>query len=244
MLIPSHRHTAADMALWREYEQADTARRIDAGFCHRHAEALNEILRFVMRDTSCYAGVSWGKDSTVLAHLVQCVMPTLPIVWIRVEPIKSPDCELVRDAFLSRYPNANYHEIETHCEWRDGEWHATGTLESGIKECERRFGKRKILGIRADESTQRGFRIWRHGLSTHASCDPLGRWTVADIFTHLAIENLPVHPAYAMLGGGRWPRDRLRVASLGGRRGDGLGRSEWESEYYGDVLRRLAVNRP
>ena len=43
------------------------------------------------------------------------------------------------------------------------------------------------------------------------------------------------------LPGGRFPRDRIRVASLSGRRGDGMGRAEWEREYYGDVLRRLAT---
>ena len=62
-----------------------------------------------------------------------------------------------------------------------------------------------------------------------------------ETFGYLAAHDLPVHPAYAMLGGGRWERDRIRVASLGGRRGDGIGRAEWEREYYSDVLNRLAA---
>ena len=68
---------------------------------------------------------------------------------------------------------------------------------------------------------------------------PAGLVSAADVFAYLASRQLPVHPAYAMLGGGRYQRDRIRVSSLGGRRGDGMGRAEWEREYYGDILRRL-----
>jgi len=240
MLIRTARHTAADLALWESLEDADILRQDVAAYRARYAEALHAIAAFTSAG-ECYAGISWGKDSTVLAHLIQCVAPDTPLAWTRVEPIANPDCVLVRDAFLRLHPHANYHEITEWCEWRDGEWHATGTLESGIAKCRERWGERTILGIRAEESTQRGFRIWRHGLSTDRSCDPLGRWRIEDVMTCLAIEGLPVHPAYAMLGGGRWPREQLRVSSLGGRRGDGLGRAEWEREYYGDVVRRLAM---
>ena len=78
-----------------------------------------------------------------------------------------------------------------------------------------------------------------HGASTRSTCRPITWWSVQDVFSWLAAKDLPAHPVYAMQGGGRWPRERIRVASLGGRRGSGIGRSEWEREYYGDVLRRL-----
>ena len=65
--------------------------------------------------------------------------------------------------------------------------------------------------------------------------------TAADVMAYLARFNLPVHPAYGMLGSGRYDRERIRVATLGGERGGGAGRREWESEYYGDVLNRIAA---
>ena len=72
-----------------------------------------------------------------------------------------------------------------------------------------------------------------------SGCAPISAWRESDVFSYLAKNKLPVHPAYAMLGGGRWPRHRLRVAEIGDTHGTGGGRREWEQEYYGDVLRRL-----
>jgi phosphoadenosine phosphosulfate reductase len=42
-----------------------------------------------------------------------------------------------------------------------------------------------------------------------------------------------------MLGGGRWDRNYIRVAEIGDIHGNGIGRTEWESEYYNDEIRRL-----
>ncbi len=238
MLIPSERHTPADLALWAELEEADRAngeRLLRSGKVER---SLNTISLFSC-ERPCYAGISWGKDSTVLADIVSRLPKPVPLIWIRVEPIKSPDCALVRDAFLRTHPGVEYDEVEVWCRRDKAGWHASGTLEQGVAECERRWGRRHILGIRARESFGRKIRMLRWGESSTNGCAPLGWWTLADVMAYLAHHDLPVHPAYGMLGGGRWPRDRLRVASLGGLRGAGGGRAEWEQEYYGDVLRRL-----
>ena len=77
------------------------------------------------------------------------------------------------------------------------------------------------------------------GESSPNTCAPIGWWTARDVFAYLHLHGLPVHPAYAMTRGGLWPRDRIRVASLGGQRGRGAGREEWERLYYGDELRRI-----
>ena len=50
--------------------------------------------------------------------------------------------------------------------------------------------------------------------------------------------NLPIHPNYAMLGGGRYDRNNLRVDCLAGTQGNGMGRNEWEKEYYQDIVNR------
>lgn len=234
VLIPSSRHTKADLRLWAEYERADLVHDLGA----KVDRSLQTIAEF--DKGHCYAGVSWGKDSTVLAHLIAISRPEMPVVWHRIEPIKSPECEAVRDHFRRQWP-LNYHEIVRWCRRGKDEWHASGTLESAAAEAVARFGERRILGIRADESRERRLTCLINGTSSALSCRPLAWWTVQDIFSYLAQHELPVHPAYAMLGGGRYDRSRLRVASLGGKRGDGLGRAEWEREYYGDVLARLSV---
>jgi hypothetical protein len=45
-----------------------------------------------------------------------------------------------------------------------------------------------------------------------------------------------------MVGGSRWERGRIRVSSLLGERGNGIGRKEWEEEYYSDEIRRIIKN--
>ena len=238
MLIASPRHTAADLRLWSEYHAADLAHgmTIDA----KIDRSIAVIRKFAQQP--CYLGVSWGKDSVVVAHLTFASGVSVPAVWMRIEPIKNPECEIVRDTFLQTWP-LNYSEIERLCEWDNG-WHASGTLESAAVEAEQRFGARRILGIRADESGVRRLTCLRNGEDSVNSCRPLAWWTAQDVMGYLARFSLPTHPAYAMLGGGRYDRWRLRVASLGGRRGDGIGRAEWEREYYGDVLRRLQTGLP
>jgi len=234
MLIPSHRHTAADLELWAAYEAADRVHgaNLDAKIEH----ALNVVRRFA--EQPCYAGVSWGKDSVVLAHLIAISGMQIPCVWFRVEPICNPDCARVANEFLQRW-QLQYGVITRVCEHDQNGWHATGTLESAAQEAEQRWGIRRILGIRADESGVRRLTCLRNGEDSVNSCRPLAWWAAQDVMGYLARFDLPTHPVYAMLGGGRYDRWWLRVASLGGRRGDGMGRAEWEREYYGDVLRRL-----
>lgn len=241
MLIPSERHTQADLELWSEFEEADLAHAQHPSFGRKVERALDEICDFAARKNG-YAGVSWGKDSTVLAHLCHLATPRLrksiPVVWIKVNPIANPDCDAVEERFLERWW-LDYHRIEVECRRDLFGLHATGTLEKGFDEAVRRFGPHHISGVRGDESGDRKRRMRKWGTETIRTLAPLGWWSHADIFAYLAAHDLPIHPAYAMTGGGRWPRDRLRVASMGGRRGDGIGRAEWEREYYGDVLRRL-----
>ena len=67
----------------------------------------------------------------------------------------------------------------------------------------------------------------------------LAFWRAADVFAYLAQRGLPVHPAYGYLGGGRWARERLRVAEIGDTHGRLSGRGEWEQEYYGDLLHKI-----
>ncbi len=248
MLIPSERHKPADLELWAEMERADRVHASHSVFRHKVERALEDIQQFTRAGKPpCYAGVSWGKDSTVLAHLIaRCLSPRrdlIPVVWIKVEPIFNPDCRLVEDAFLEAH-YIDYHCITTHCCRDLLGWHATGTLEQGFAEAVRRFGGRHISGVRAEESGERKLRGRKWGVATRRTLAPLIWWSAQDVYAYLAVHQLPVHPAYAMLGGGRWERDRLRVASLGGRRGDGRGRAEWEQEYYGDVLNALRTGPP
>ena len=228
MLISSDRHTAADRHLWQEYEAADRVHTVPQRLLER---TEREVRSFVSRG-ACYAGVSWGKDSVVLAHLLRTWKLPVPLFWWRHDWCECPETPLVRDAFLER-PECRF---ACYREYRCSDLeHVTRS----VREANKKHGSRRITGVRADESGTRKVSARIHGVSTKASCRPLLYWSGPDIFGYLAQHDLPVHPNYAMLGGGRWPRQHLRVHSFEGDRGVEFGRREWEAEYYGDVLRRI-----
>jgi phosphoadenosine phosphosulfate reductase len=230
MLIPSHRHTLEDLRLWNELEKAD----ILNGAGHRLAVKVQRSIDFIGEFSAsgrAYAGVSWGKDSVVLASLIAVTRIDVPLIWLSYGDASNPDCRVVRDCFLSLHPTVRYHEINV------GE---SESMRDDFRPAARLAETDRYLsGVRAEESGTRRMSIKHHGISTDRVCRPLAWWTVADVFAYLAMAGLPVHPVYAMLGGGRWKRQHLRTASIGGERGSNMGRREWEQEYYGDVLNKL-----
>lgn len=237
-LILCDRLTDADLRAWRSLEAADRL------YAKRHGDRLRrmadvaarDVLEFLSRGPA-YAGVSWGKDSLVLAHLIFQAELSIPFVWVKVKPIFNPYCLLVRDAYFERF-KSDYREYEVECERGPRGWLASGTLEQGFDMAIANLKTdRHISGIRMQESAVRRMRGKRWGVSTEKTCAPLSEWTTQEIFAYLAMYDLPIHSNYAMLGGGRYQRDYLRVASLGGLRGREMGRYEWEYEYYPDMLR-------
>lgn len=241
MLIDSPRLHARDRSRWAECEREDALHARSAAFVRHVKRATVALLDFLNADEGGYCGVSWGKDSVVVADLVQRCAATLPLVWIRIDPIENPDCESVRDAFLRMWPSARYEEIQIVAPPKPGGvgWNWRGTLERGFAEAVRRYGDRHVSGVRGEESATRKLRMKLHGESTEKTCAPIGWWSGADVFAYLHAHGLPVHPAYAMSQGGVWERERLRVASLGGKRGAGMGRRAWEWHYYREELRAL-----
>lgn len=237
-LIRTPAHSREELAIWRRLEAQDAAWAESAAFSSRVQSAIGALERFASEP--CYVGVSWGKDSTVIAHLAYQLTrrgaPELPLVWVRVRPIEQPDCEVVRDAYLVAQAH-DYHEEVVWCRLgKDGSWHASGTLERGFARAAQRLGtQRYVSGVRAEESTGRRRRWERWGHSTARTCAPICDWQARDVWAYLWLHDLPVHPAYACTYNGALDRDRIRVASLGGQRGVGHGRSDWEARYYGNA---------
>lgn len=237
-LIESPRQTAADLAHWRSMERLDRVLAQSSELSRMEQRAL-AVLREFARKGPSYVGVSWGKDSVVVAHLAWRLRAEgvhLPLVWVRVEPIENPDCVLVRDAFLARFPLV-YHEVVAHC-WHDetGRLRAKGTLEQGFARARDVVGARHVSGIRGQESSERALRMAHFGEATDSTCAPIGWWRGEHVFAYLAKYDLPIHPAYAMTWGGTLDRARVRVSALGLTRGTGRGRTTWERQYYRDVL--------
>lgn len=247
-LIESKAHSAEDLVVWRRLLRYDSILAQSEKLTRIAAKALKDMCDFAAAGP-CYVGVSWGKDSVVVAHMAQGL--GLPLVWVRVEPIANPDCYRVRDAFIDRYPSARYSEAEVHCKRQDGELVTAGAWDDGFDIAVARHGARHISGVRGEESAARRMRMCRWGVSTDNTCAPIGWWKGEDVFAYLCRHDLPIHPAYAMSFGGTLQRNRIRVDVIGNvrdtdhsgktweTRGNGHGRDIWEQKYYREVVLRL-----
>lgn len=242
MLINSNRITDKDYLLWKEYEEIDAINSISKNLEKKEELAIKEICNFSKE--SCYVGVSWGKDSIVVSDLITKYGLNIPIVHLYCIPSHNLECDKVRDAYIFKYKNIHYVEIKVNYEniyskglcdidqdkLTDIEWY------KAFKKVGSLFGNRHISGIRKQESGIRKIRMNRWGLTTKNTCAPIGYWSTLDVFAYLYKYNLPIHPNYAMLGGGRWKREYIRVAEIGDIHGTEIGRREWEQEYYSDIL--------
>lgn len=246
MLIRYPTQTARDLAHWRVLERQDAVHCRLTAFRRRAEKAVEDLRRFAAAGP-CWVGVSWGKESTIVAHLAAALHAQgveVPVIWFRPRPNAMPACDLVRDTFLARWP-IDYREVDCEIPLLDsGEW----GIDEGYDphwHAYHREHPRHVLGLRADESRARRLRARLFGVSTANTCAPLSFWTGADVFAYLYAHELPVHPTYAMSIGGAIERERLRVAALGGDPGRGFGRAEWEERYYGAALREArAAARP
>lgn len=242
MLIESPRHTPADLAAWRELERYDRVLAKSRALQRKTERARATISDFAAVG-ACYVSTSWGKDSTVIAHLAATSGIVLPLVYVRVDPWDNPDCLLVRDEFLARWgSHVAYEEIvidgSNSLRW----WHENSAGKTkhapdpGFKLAEKAYGGRHISGVRGEESRIRDMVMGRWGEAGPHACRPIGRWSAVDVFAYLSRHDLPIHPAYAMSIGGALDRRWLRVSTIGGVRGADKQRANWEALYYSDVM--------
>lgn len=245
MLIDSPRLTDADRAHWARLEAFDHLLAADPRLDCIVRDALDAIHAWVESGPGVIS-TSWGKDSVAAAHLALCVKPDLPLIWVRSDPYEMPECEDVRDAFLSSHPSTRYEERVVHlrnpkrgepgyvAHQLNPDKHSQDVLGEAITE-------RYLSGVRAEESRIRGKSLAHRGLTTKNTCRPLGWWTAVDVFAFLAREYLPVHPAYAATYGGVLDRRWIRVHPLCSApppRSAVHGRdtSSWEDDYWGDHI--------
>lgn len=241
MLLSSHRHSREDLAHWQTLQRLDEVTGALLARSRKPQAAIDSIKAFA-DSGACYVSTSWGKDSVVVTHLLTMTGLRLPVVHIVQEgPQHDPEQERVRDAFLERF-DVEYHEIvvpHASREHRDDGRAHFPALDIGIKEARKRFGERYIGGMRAEESGTRGRAIGSTFRPNAKSCWPIGRWTAQEVFAWLHMHDLPIHPSYACTMGGMLDRGRIRVGIIGGPKGTGHGRRDWEWRYYPDVMREL-----
>lgn len=250
MLVDSPRLSDRDREAWRRLEgYYDHRLASSSGLAVLESEAVTAIRRFCEQAEAASVSTSWGKDSTVVAHLASLTGLRIPIRALRVRHWEPPETDWVRDAFLAAHPGVDYDEVvyddpnpkrgEPGFEaWFADESHQHNNILG-------RLGPAPIHGVRAQESKMRAASLRWHGVATRRVCRPIIKWSAVDVFAYLYRESLPVHPTYAMSYGGRLDRQWLRVGILGSEPPAGVRRdvAQWEDDYYGDVLASAVAQR-
>lgn len=226
-LIQSSRHTPDDLEAWARWERYDRMLATDPDLTAA-ANRAKKLIKDFTAEGPCHIGISWGKDSVVVAHLAVTAGADAPLVWARADRHENPDCELVRDAFLFAHPTARYEE-RTY-KWRvplrgDPGFHTSGEGQDALAET---MPGRYISGVRAAESGRRKLAMKTHREASTNTCRPIGWWTNEHIWAYTEAHGLPIHPAYGCTWGGRIERSRVRVHALRTAVGD----AEWEDRYY------------
>lgn len=233
MLIKCDRHTKKDIKAYKQYVEIDNIHIVKE---ERIIEAKNICKMF--KGGAAYT--SWGKDSVVMLSFVHKYNNSIPVVWWRIPGYDNPECEKVRDFFLSKY-DINYHE-------RDYDYIDIVLKERHWIELQKEFGVKRLVGIRSDESKKRLLSSIVHGFNNYNSWRPLLNWRNKDIFAYIEKFDLPLNPSYGCIGGGRWKRESIRTHCLYGLngqlngRGSGIGKNEWEKEYFSEEIRRIIHN--
>lgn len=249
MLIDSPRLTQPDRETWAQLERYD--RRLGAHLDTKEKYAVDLITKWWDGHGVC--SVSWGKDSTVVAHLVALTGLPIPIVWVRSDPFEMPESEQVRDAFLDQHPHVVYEEriarLRNPKRGQEGyEAHQTNPDRKHQDVLKELIKEPYISGVRAEESAMRRKSARWHGDATKRACRPILRWTATDVFAYLATRSLPVHPAYAMSYGGKLDRRWIRVHPLCSHHEEsgvhGRDSASWEDAYWGDHIAAVLAAHP
>lgn len=246
MLITSPRLKPGDTDHWDTLNNYD--QRLAAHATTLEDDAVHTISTWWQGDGVC--SVSWGKDSTVVAHLATLTGLPIPIVWVRSDPYEMPECEDVRDAFLNTHPDVRYEErVATLRNPKRGEpgyeAHHSDPNRKHQDVLKEHITEPYISGVRAEESAIRAKSARWHGKTTTHTCRPILHWQATDVFAYMEAAGLPVHPAYAMSYAGKLDRRWLRVHPLCSHHEEsgvhGRDMATWEDDYYADAIENLRV---
>jgi len=215
-----------------------------------------------------YISMSFGKDSTVMTHLLLQAIPDAPVIYVNCGEFDEwPDTPRVRDEFLRRV-HCNFHEIvapsifdlyitagyvltdyETGSKaarqmWRIYDDSLGKAITTRAKElgCDGGF-----LGLRAAESINRTRLFnWKENPYYAESrkmwtCCPLEKWTARDVWAYITKNDLPYNDLYDRLPCGR---EKARNGTMMWMGFIGNDRSSTIKQFYPDIWNRFICQFP
>lgn len=210
----------------------------------------------------CAVGVSWGKDSTVVAFLMAGHLTADDWLFhVSAGEYEMPGTYAVRDAFLARFPALKYHEYQSGDYFEIARAYGLTDVSSGQKARIRGAKKvdkfkaavegaaMRVWGLRADESAARRLYAKRHGGCAFSRRDglyvlsPVLWWTWQDIWSVIVAHDLPYCPVYDKYD----EIDGLahgRSGTWAGTRGANYGRVALLKRFYPELFNRFASAFP
>lgn len=166
-------------------------------FAQKVTKALDDIRAMLTVAPTSYVALSWGKQSTVLAHLVFQVDATIPgVFWRGSETNIIADFNAVRDTFLTACPMPYQEEFcAVDFKTQARQWSRDQAMQ-GV-----------FIGMVSDESQKRKYalakadaqNIYRYADGFLRSC-PLRQWSNLDIAAYVATHNIPMLSTYRRYG--------------------------------------------
>lgn len=229
----------------------------------RRVEQAREVLQRAADTGPLAVSVSWGKDSTALAHLSLETLGRVPLLHMS-SPYALPGWERVAEYFAARtdvHVLPASRTLREYIEWckRIGLPHErTATAQSKVvKEIKRDRGAEwarehgidvQVLGLRACESVIRKMLLRKRGLLYQLAdgqwrAQPLGWWETRDTWAYLYAHEVPYHPLYDCETHGQ-SRESLRNTGWLSTDGAETGRIAWLRHHYPDQYRLLEAEFP
>jgi hypothetical protein len=204
-----------DWTIWQSRAKTDEIWR-QTGVHKRRVDAARLAFDRFVSGPSGYIGISWGKDSTAILALALEIGCDWPLVHVKLEPVGNPDCDMLRDQWFARYPEIadRYYEIVIRCQTKQStnRYDTNAAYAAGFALARKRFGERRVSGVRAEEAAIRKMTMRRLGQGDEddKSAPPFQkdrtgalvikgyapkRWTFADLADATRPAGTPAAPA-------------------------------------------------
>lgn len=178
----------------------------------RKVEKAKEIIHEALAIAPAYVAVSWGKDSVVMLHLVQSICPDILAIHLKNDIQQLiHDYKGIINSYQTLFPYTNYQEITINIGERIPVSISSLKLWKSFP--------MSFIGLRFEENpNKRGRSIKKYGYIHEYStgikkgsyrCVPLSYWTWMDVWSYIALHNLPYLDSYDLL-----PKDRGRTCNV------------------------------
>jgi 3'-phosphoadenosine 5'-phosphosulfate sulfotransferase (PAPS reductase)/FAD synthetase len=233
-------------------------------FLQKKVDQANRIIDSAER-LNLYCSCSWGKDSSVLLHLLVQHGWTGTVIW-KAFPHEIPGQKEFREKVLKEWNIKDYREVgggtlEEHLafyhehglagitEGKDHEKNVSRIKKSVLADYATANGFDGFFwGLRADEAIKRRWLLGKRGTLFQAQvdnqfrCSPLAWWTGKDIWAYIDATQIPYNPVYdnTLFE----PREKIRNIGWLSTDGAERGRIVFLKYYYPELYQRLESEFP